>query len=210
MKLSKIAAALAVSAAALSSTSAMALDMNGKTTSTDAACAMDPVCALARGGVSDVMTVYRADHTVYDRIFAFGNEEAGNLYYFDPLSVSVNDSQLGNYRTLLEPDGVTWSDTYGVIGVPGVSGNVLAFISDLNSYPPIQNASVEVAGYAPWVLEPGERAFTIEYDATMFLSDAMRQDGFTATFQSDVPEPASMALLGLAGLAGAFARRRKV
>jgi hypothetical protein len=49
---------------------------------------------------------------------------------------------------------------------------------------------------------------TIEYDATLYLSAALQAAGYRATFQSDVPEPASLALLSIGALA-AFPRRKR-
>lgn len=207
MKLSVIAAALAVTAATLSAAPAMALDVRGFTTATDAACAADASCALSRGGVSDVMTVYNPNGTVLDRIFAFGNEEANNFYFFSPGIVGIDMSQVSNYRTLVKPNGA-WSDSFGISYIGSFA---LGFASDPQSGGhTILNPSLEVVGANPnhWIMEPDEPFLTIEYNATQFLSAQMQADGYTATFQSNIPEPTSLALVGL-GLAGLISRRRK-
>lgn len=92
--------ALSLALTALTPLSAHALDLNGYTTPNDAACWTDPSCSLPRGGDSDVMTVYNPNGTIFQQIFAFGNEELNNIYYFDPASVPVDPSQFGNYTSL--------------------------------------------------------------------------------------------------------------
>jgi hypothetical protein len=108
--------------------------------------------------------------------------------------------------TLIEPGGTQangpYSDTFGVGGVGNVLG--LAFFSDdeVNSAP--------MAG--------GSQIFLFEtsagpYDATMLLSPALRAEGFTAQFFSDldvVPEPTSAILLGSGLLGFVVICRRKV
>ncbi len=189
-----------------------ALDINGFSSAdwhVDEACARDANCALNRGGVSDIMTVYAPGGAVFDRVFAFGNEEADNLYYFDPNSVAVDSSQIGNYTTLLEPNG-DWSDTFGIANGP--TGDVLAFISDPQaSVPPLGLlALIEVIDLTPnpYFWEPGE-TWTIAYNATLYLSQAMRDAGYTADFRSDIPEPASLALLGIGALAAGSRRQKR-
>jgi len=206
-------ALLSLAVAALVPLPALGLDVNGFTTSGDAACWLDPACSLPRGGDSDMMTVYNPDGTIYQQIFAFGNEENNNLYYFDPALVPVNPALFGFFRTLFEPDGVTISDTFGIATLPS-GAMALAFISDENSFPsPISGLTfVETLGMPNPVPEPGgDSAYlTIPYDATMYLYQSMQQDGYTATLRSDVgvDEPSVLALLGLGAL-GAFARRGK-
>jgi len=113
----------------------MALDIRGFTRPDDASCWLDAACSLPRGGDSDFMTVFRLDGSIVAQIFAFGAEEADNLYYFDPAVVPVDPGQIGSYTTLLERRTVEWSDAFGVFEVPGV-GPALAFMSDPQANPP--------------------------------------------------------------------------
>lgn len=201
-RLGKMAGVFAL--AGMLSAPAMALDMQGFSTPGDEACALNAACSLARGGVSDVMTVYGPNGAVVDRIFAFANEEALNLYYFDPALIAANAAQFGNYTQILENTGsAVLSDVYGVADIGSFANPlfVLGFASDEPiPFPPIPGLTtyIEIPGPGvPWVLEPREH-MTIQYDATLYLDPALQAAGFTATFQTDVPEPASISLLGLA------------
>ncbi len=199
-------------ALALASCPTQALDFGGFTTPTDGLCALDSVCALARGGVSDVMTLYAPDGGIFDQIFAFGHEEADNLYFFDPSGVvSVDPAMRSFYTTLLEPDG-SISDVFGIANIEGP--NLLGFISDPNSFPPSLPGltfTEILGGPVPWILEPGSAGLTIEYDATAYLDTALRDRGFTASFQSDVdsavPEPSTLGLLTLGAIAASLFKK---
>jgi hypothetical protein len=198
---------------ALAASLADASDLLGFTTTDDATCAVDANCASLRGGVSDVMTLYAPNGSVADRIFAFGNEEGGNLYFF--ANVDVDPSQFTNFTQIVDNNG-TVGDQFGVADLTQFGlGLKLGFDSDTESFnfgapiPGIPTLS-EIIGGNPnhWILEPGSSTMTIEYDATLYLSAALQAAGYRATFQSDVPEPASLALLSIGALA-AFPRRKR-
>ena len=203
------------SAAVAHATPISGFDTNGFVTPGDAACWFNFSCGRSRGGDSDVLTVYDPAGAVYAQVFAFGNEEANNTYYFDPAAVPVDSTQFGSYTTLLESDGVTWSDTFGIATVGG--REVLAFISDPQTAtappPPLPGLTfIELQDRVAPSPEPDPDSLflTIPYNATRYLSPDLRNLGYTADFRSDVarvPESTTLSLLGL-GLIGLGMRLR--
>ncbi|GBF80185.1 hypothetical protein [Aphanothece sacrum] len=182
------AIALAYSpAVALSPPFTFALDVNGFSRPDDIFCAVDLDCALSRGGVSDVLTIYNGNGNIADRIFAFGNEETDNTYYFNPQGFAVDATQLGNFSTIIkqEFDYLFPGDNFGIFEING--DLVLGFQSDYQSNIFYGNISYqEEPGDNPYkyILEPGSR-LTIPYDATLYLHPDLQLAGYTATFQSD-------------------------
>lgn len=196
---------------------ASALDILGFTTANDFNCAINPACALSRGGVSDGLLIVLGGNVI-DSIIAFENEEANNFYYFDPASVPFDPATTNTPTFLVKPDG-TFSDLFGALTL-GTLPTALGFISDpfagLTGVV-IPTGLVETPG-VPFglVMEPGTVP-TIFYDATPYLHPDFRAAGITALFFSDydieVPEIDAVAGTGaltlLAGSLAVAAERRK-
>ena len=76
-----------------------------------------------------------------------------------------------------------------------------AFVSDGETgLPSVRSGFINPNGGTPITLAEGNGG---PFDATRYLSPAFQREGFTATFQSDVdavPEPSTLALLGIGGL----------
>jgi hypothetical protein len=83
------------------------LDILGKVTTGDADCWFNLGCSLPRGGDSDVLTVHSPDGSIYAQAFAFGNEEGGNEYFFDPAQVPGGPHPVWDFHNI---DGAGWND----------------------------------------------------------------------------------------------------
>lgn len=151
---------------------------------------------------SDVITVYDSAGAVMRQLNAPESEPPNETYIINVNpDVWADPGQFGNYTTLLEPDG-SISDYFGVALVGGIY--YLAFSSD-----PAPTAFYLGTGGHVTVLNEQSGPF----DMTQYLAVRLRDQGWTATFQSDidVPEPPAIAIFcgGALGLIGCQIRRRR-
>jgi hypothetical protein len=167
--------------------------------------------SAAQSPISDSFTVRNAAGAIVAQVIATEADEVrlgpGNVYII-PNAGFVDPSQFGNFTTLFETAGNpnVLSDIFGIAaGIPGClddAGFCLAFSSDVDGVPFPFGASTTRNFF-----EDGG-----VFDATLYLSAAMRANGFTATFISDpdtVPEPGSLALIGIAAVALALRRKSR-
>jgi hypothetical protein len=131
-------------------------------------------------------------------------EDPGNTYYVR-LGGVADPAQFGNFTIVLEPGTDAVSDIFGVanIGTSAEPIYVLGFMSDGDP------GGVLFINSPLTCLENGQPC-----DATIYLSTALKAEGYTATFLSadiHVPLPGTLMLLafGLAGLGLGFIRREK-
>ena len=129
----------------------------------------------------------------------------------------ANTGLFGNPTLVYEPDGTTLSDIFGIfITATGACANgCIGFASDPSAsdmalfFPPPDDDE-----FVTFIAQEGANGGT--FDATAYLDANHQRNGFTATFFSDgdgaaaVPEPATLALLGLGALAMSFARRKNL
>ena len=136
--------------------------------------------------LSDSITVYATDGTVFATATVIETVESANQIYFIDIPDLVDTSQFGNATALIELGTGTFSDVFGVASTHG--SLFLAFTSDTETVPAAFGALAAVR-----LLE--DRA---QFDATMYVAPRLREAGYTAAFFSDiseVPEPSSVALL---------------
>jgi len=128
-----------------------------------------------------------------------------NIYYInDP--AAPDPAQFGKPTNVIDARGFP-DDITGIANIAGASGTVLrlAFTSMPENFPPV------VPNPLPNPLPPGNVLETGPIDMTSYLNPALQSAGYTATFfsNSDVPEPASVGLLGGLMLAGLLIRNRR-
>jgi hypothetical protein len=155
-----------------------------------------PVLADA---ISDSLTVYSPSGKAVASVSASEAGEDPNHAYIIPYTGIVNEQLFGDPTVLLDPDGKV-SDVFGI------------YEQDDNLYLAFESASGTSApafGASDRIFPEGNGVF----DATLYLSPGLQQDGYTATFISEtnqVPEPSTLVTLaiGLVVLFGTATRKR--
>lgn len=122
--------------------------------------------------LSDTFNVYNPQGSVVYSVSVDEVSENPNQLYFIPTAGLADPNQVGNETYLLNPDA-SISDEFGVFDL-GEGTFRLGFKSD--------GESGSLFGTSRITLQEGNGG---PFDATMYLSFNLRDQGYTATFQSD-------------------------
>lgn len=168
--------------------------------------AVQPPPASPCAGFSDCLLVYQNGVLNTDlSIFVTESQEAQNgANYIYASTLAPDPTQFG-FATVFAESGVPVSSGYSdIVGVASDGTNYfLGFASDTETQLVNYGNSSNFTYYTP---EPG-----YPVSVTQYLSPTLQGEGYTASFSSDVPEPATWLLMlagfGALGFAG---WRRKV
>lgn len=160
--------------------------------------------------ISDTLTVYNPNGTIFSEVSALeSQEDNGTNVFFIGNPFIADPAQFGKATTLCEVAGcnatsrpIDFSDIFGVVkeNIGGQNLFFLGFTSDGENGTALGNQGVtfllEVPGFA--------------FDATKYLLPSLQSQGYTATFVSDgeVPEAGTLVLLGT-GLLGMMGVSRR-
>ena len=162
--------------------------------------------AAAQAPSSDCFTLFK--NGIFNQQFCAteGDAEGVAVFVFGEGFANTNPDVVASPTVLLEADG-SISDIFGVFlaDTRGQCQNgCIFFLSDAE-------ATLLLASFSnPIFVSEGNGS----HNATRYLDPGKQANGFTATFTSDaenlsqIPEPATLALLGLGVLAMGFARRK--
>ena len=165
--------------------------------------------AAAQAPNSDCFTLFK-DGVFNQQVCApEGGAEGVAVFVFGTGFANTNPDVVASPTVLLEADG-SISDIFGVFIAPEngqCQNGCIFFISDAE-------AALFVGSFPNAILlHEGDGG---PFPATRYLDPGKQRIGFTATFQSDdgsvsqIPEPATLALLGLGVLAIGFTRRKSL
>jgi hypothetical protein len=158
---------------------------------------------------SDCLAVNQPDGSTFEVLVSEVTEtQSGSqsVYTIPVFAAPIDPSEFDKAIVLTDSSG--YSDIVGIAQI-GSAAPALGFSSDAEGTPLVWDSSVGGAGPAAVIPEPG-----VPINVSEFLAPGLVALGWSAVFQSDVPEPSTwaMMLLGFAGIGWVGYRRglRKV